>query len=98
RIILNRTGFSAWQASCCRLSSTSSVFGHPSFPSSDSEGHSMRRAFTLVELLIAMALTLILVYAVAQFYAFVGESVRDGRAQIEMGGQLRAASQRLQDD
>jgi|GEM_PF-1088047 len=58
----------------------------------------MRRAFTLVELLIAMALTLILVYAVAQFYAFVGETVRDGRAQIEMGGQLRAASQRLQDD
>ncbi|MCE9528730.1 MAG: prepilin-type N-terminal cleavage/methylation domain-containing protein [Planctomycetales bacterium] len=65
-------------------------------------GHAMRprcaRGFTLVELLIAMTLTLMLVYAIAQFYAFVGETVRDGRAQIEMGGQLRAASQRLQQD
>ena len=56
------------------------------------------RAFTLVELLIAMTLTLMLVYAIAQFYAYVGETVRDGRAQIEMGGQLRAATQRLQQD
>lgn len=56
------------------------------------------RAFTLIELLIAMTLTLMLVYAIAQFYAYVGETVRDGRAQIEMGGQLRAAAQRLQQD
>ncbi len=71
-------------------------------------GHAMRprqtlrpqppRAFTLIELLIAMTLTLMLVYAIAQFYAYVGETVRDGRAQIEMGGQLRAAVQRLQQD
>ncbi|MFN0018223.1 MAG: type II secretion system protein J [Pirellulaceae bacterium] len=65
-------------------------------------GHAQRsrlaRGFTLVELLIAMTLTLMLVYAVAQFYAFMGETVRDGRAQIEMGGQLRAVSLRLQQD
>jgi prepilin-type N-terminal cleavage/methylation domain-containing protein len=71
-------------------------------------GHAMRprqtlrprppRAFTLIELLIAMTLTLMLVYAIAQFYAYVGETVRDGRGQIEMGGQLRAAAQRLQQD
>ncbi len=54
--------------------------------------------FTLVELLIAMALTLMLVYAVAQFYAYVGETVRDGRAQIEMGNSLRQAASRLQQD
>lgn len=59
---------------------------------------SRRRAFTLLELLIAMTLTLMLVYAIAQFYAFVGETVRDGRAQIEMGGQLRAASAKLRQD
>jgi prepilin-type N-terminal cleavage/methylation domain-containing protein len=58
----------------------------------------VRRGFTLVELLIAMALTLILVYAVARFFSFVGETVRDGRAQTEMGGQLRAAFLRLQQD
>lgn len=56
------------------------------------------RGFTLVELLIAMGLTLILVLAIAKFYAFVGTTVGDGRAQIEMGGQLRAATQRLKLD
>ena len=58
----------------------------------------MRTAFTLVEMLIAMALTLILVYAIAEFYAYIGNAVRDGRATIEMGGQLRAAAQQLNDD
>src|SRR4051812_18919550 len=50
-----------------------------------------RTAFTLVELLIAMVLTLILITSIAQFYAIVGDSVKDGRAVIEMGGQMRAA-------
>jgi prepilin-type N-terminal cleavage/methylation domain-containing protein len=58
----------------------------------------LRRGFTLVEMLVAMALTLIMVYAIAEFYAYIGDSVRDGRAMIEMGGQLRAASQRLKRD
>jgi type II secretory pathway pseudopilin PulG len=61
-------------------------------------GTNMRKAFTLVELLIAMALTLLLVYAVAKFYSYVGETVRDGRAQIEMGNSLRAATSRLEQD
>lgn len=58
----------------------------------------LRAAFTLVEMLIAMALTLILVYAIAEFYAYIGNAVRDGRATIEMGGQLRAAAQQMNDD
>lgn len=57
-----------------------------------------RRAFTLVEMLVAMALTLILVYAIAEFYAFVGDTVRDGRAMIEMSGEMRAVSTRLKAD
>lgn len=60
--------------------------------------HPFRRAFTLVEMLIAMALTLILVYAIAEFYAYIGNAVRDGRATIEMGGQLRAATAQLNED
>ena len=40
----------------------------------------LSRAFTLIEMLIAMALTLILVYAIAEFYAYVGTTVKDGRA------------------
>jgi type II secretory pathway component PulJ len=58
----------------------------------------IRAAFTLVEMLIAMALTLILVYSIAEFYAYIGNAVRDGRATIEMGGQLRAATAQLNED
>jgi prepilin-type N-terminal cleavage/methylation domain-containing protein len=57
-----------------------------------------RRAFTLVEMLIAMALTLILVYAIAEFYAYLGDSVKDGRAMIELAGGLRSATERLKAD
>ena len=53
-----------------------------------------RSAFTLIELLVSMAITLVLVYAIAEFYAYVGKAVGDGRAMIEMGGQLRAVSWR----
>jgi len=60
--------------------------------------HTIRSAFTLVEMLIAMVLTLIMVAAIAEFYAYVGDSVKDGRAMIEMGGQMRAAVQRLKSD
>ena len=58
----------------------------------------MRRAFTLVEMLIAMVLTLILITAIAQFYAIVGESVKDGRAMIELSGQVRNTVTRLNED
>jgi type II secretory pathway pseudopilin PulG len=54
--------------------------------------------FTLVEMLVSIVLTLILVTAIAEFYAIVGDSVKDGRAIIEMGGQLRAAVERLKSD
>jgi hypothetical protein len=57
-----------------------------------------RRAFTLVEMLIGMALTLILVYAIAEFYAYLGDSVKDGRAMIELSSSLRGGTQRLKAD
>ena len=49
-------------------------------------------------MLIAMALTLILVYAIAEFYAYVGATVKDGRAMIEMNGLMRMATSRLKTD
>jgi prepilin-type N-terminal cleavage/methylation domain-containing protein len=58
----------------------------------------LSRAFTLVEMLIAMALTLILVYAIAEFYAYVGTTVKDGRAMIDIVSQMRLASARLKAD
>lgn len=67
-------------------------------PHSPLTAHRRRNGFTLVELLIAMVLTLILITSIAQFYAIVGDSVKDGRAVIEMGGQMRAAVERLKAD
>src|SRR4051794_32925123 len=57
-----------------------------------------RSGFTLVEMLVSMALTLILVYAIAQFYAIVGDAVKDGRSMIEINQQLRAVVERLKSD
>lgn len=63
-----------------------------------STGPVSRRALTLVEMLIAMALTLILVYAIAEFYARIGPAVKDGRAMIDLVAQLRTATARLRAD
>lgn len=57
-----------------------------------------RSAFTLVELLVSMAISLIMVYAMVQFMVYVGDSVGDGRAMIELSGQLRGIRQRLHED
>jgi prepilin-type N-terminal cleavage/methylation domain-containing protein len=57
-----------------------------------------KSGFTLVEMLVSMALTLILVYAIAQFYAIVGDAVKDGRSMIEINQQLRAVVERLKSD
>jgi type II secretory pathway pseudopilin PulG len=61
-------------------------------------GAPRRGAFTLLELLVAMALTLLLVYGLAEFYSYVGDTVRDGRAIVEMGGNIRNAVRQLRDD
>ncbi len=55
-------------------------------------------AFTLVEMLVAMAITLILITALAQAYAVLGQALAEGRATIEMAGSFRFVAHRLQDD
>ena len=59
---------------------------------------SRRRGFTLVEMMIAMVLTLIMVWAIAEFYARVGEVVKDGRAMIDQRSAMRTATQRMIED
>ena len=54
--------------------------------------------FTLVEMLIAMAITLVMIGAVVTLFANVSNSVRDRRAVVEMSGQLRHARNMLQQD
>src|SRR5947208_928832 len=54
--------------------------------------------FTLVEMLIAMAITLVMMGAVVTLFANVSNSVRNRRATIEMSSQLRHVRNVLQQD
>lgn len=56
------------------------------------------RGFTLVEMLIAMAITLVMVGAVVTLFANISNSVRNRRAVIELSGQMRHARNMLQQD
>jgi prepilin-type N-terminal cleavage/methylation domain-containing protein len=58
----------------------------------------VRRGFTLVEMMIAMVITLMVVYAMVEAFRWIGEATTEGRATIELSGQLRQARFRLEDD
>lgn len=57
-----------------------------------------RRAFTLVEILIATVLSLMLVAAAVEMISLIGGGVATNRGIIEISGRLRAAQHRLQAD
>ena len=54
-----------------------------------------RRGITLVEMLISMAITLVMMAAVVNLFANIGSGVRNRRASMELGSQLRSARARL---
>src|SRR5205814_6149319 len=54
--------------------------------------------FTLVEMLVAMAITLVMMGAVVTLFANISNSVRNRRATIEMSAQLRHVRNVLQQD
>ncbi|MFM9116813.1 MAG: type II secretion system protein J [Planctomycetota bacterium] len=56
------------------------------------------RGFTLVEMLVTTAVTLTILLALVNVFAWVGDRVASGRAMIEMSNALRAASTRLRTD
>lgn len=56
------------------------------------------RGLTLVEMLMATALTLIMFAAVAQIFGMMGNAMRDARATIELSGNLRSVATHLQHD
>ncbi len=56
------------------------------------------RGMTLVELLVATALTLVLVAAIAEAFAMVTNTISANRATIELAGRVRQATVRLQED
>lgn len=72
----------------------------PFVPSGRAYPHGARlpRGYTLVEILVATALTLIMMGAVVQIFGEIGQSVNDSRATLEISDRLRAASARLQLD
>src|SRR4051794_13910408 len=57
-----------------------------------------KRAFTLIEMLVAMAITLVMMGAVVTLFANISNSVRNRRATTEMSGQLRHVRNVLQQD
>ncbi len=54
--------------------------------------------FTLVEMMIAMTVTLILSAALATGFAYVGQSIKDGRGEVQLSNQLRDITDRLRDE
>ena len=62
-------------------------------------GDALRRGgFTLVEMLVALAITLLLMISVATIFSSVSDSIRDGRTTIEMSDRLRGVQNRLRAD
>jgi prepilin-type N-terminal cleavage/methylation domain-containing protein len=58
----------------------------------------VRTGFTLIEMLVATAATLILMGAVAQMFAIFGDAVRGSRATLGLDGRLRNVAWRLRTD
>ncbi|HBO44959.1 MAG TPA: hypothetical protein DD670_13725, partial [Planctomycetaceae bacterium] len=56
------------------------------------------RGYTLVEMLMSVALTLLMMMFVVQIFGLVGQSVDTSRAVLEMNDQLRSATDRLRKD
>jgi hypothetical protein len=57
-----------------------------------------RRGITLVEMLVALAVTLLMMGAVVTVFGFIGERVTDSRAMIETADRIRSAGHRLRED
>lgn len=57
-----------------------------------------RRGFTIVEMLIAMVITLLMMAALGRAFALIGETIRDSRIEVDLSVQLRQITRRLTDD
>ncbi len=58
----------------------------------------IRRAVTLIEMLVAIAVSLIVMYAVITIFDRLNDGMNRSRATIEQAGELRNVAQRLQQD
>ncbi len=69
-----------------------------SIPPRAARGPSPQRGFTLVEMLVAVTVSLVMILAMVQVFQVIGTNVSTGRAIVEMQGQLRVVALRLQQD
>ena len=76
----------------------SSFILHPSSFSPHPSSSSLKPGYTLVEILVATALTLLLMGAVVQMFGALGKSITDSRSFLEASERLRSAASRLQMD
>lgn len=68
------------------------------WPRRGDRSHRSADGFTLVEMLVAMALALLMMAALARSFSFVSTQVRDSRAETELSSQLRDISTRIVDE
>ncbi len=59
---------------------------------------SLRGGFTLLEVLIATAVTLIMMISLAQIFKIIGDSMQQGRSVLQLNNQLRNVVYRLRSD
>lgn len=57
-----------------------------------------RGGFTLIEVLVATAVTLLMMVSLAQVFKLIGDSMKQGRAALELNSRLRSVAYRLQLD
>ncbi|MEM9644209.1 MAG: prepilin-type N-terminal cleavage/methylation domain-containing protein [Planctomycetota bacterium] len=60
--------------------------------------HSTALGFTLVEMLVAMAVTLLIMAALARSFGYVGQRVQSSRGEVNLSNQLRDIQMRMTED
>ncbi|MFN3191540.1 MAG: type II secretion system protein J [Aureliella sp.] len=61
-------------------------------------GSDARHGFTLVEVLVATAVTLLMMVSLARVFKIIGDSMQEGRATLELNNRLRNVALRIQRD
>jgi prepilin-type N-terminal cleavage/methylation domain-containing protein len=84
--------------SFCRRSLTVRTNPRQSRGLTSESGRRTYRGFTLVEMLVAMAITLVMMAAVVTLFANVTNGVRNRRATLELSSQMRQVRNTLQQD
>lgn len=67
-------------------------------PNRIQSNRSYRRGFTLLELLVATAVTLLMMVSLARVFKIIGDSMKQGRAALQLNNTLRSVTFRLRHD